>query len=78
MKLTIAQTNRLLRLIRYQDRYEINIQFWPGQISVFVEKDGVNLNSWGGDFNHAINSALNYLDRINKNSKLPFLGLESK
>lgn len=58
---------QLKRLLKYSDRYEISIQFWPGQVAVFIAKDGVDLNSWG-DYSGAksIKSAIEYLDRINK------------
>lgn len=66
MKLNATQTKKLLRLLRYSDRYELSIQFWPDQTVVYIAKDDVDLNSYGGDFNFAINSALDYLIRINK------------
>lgn len=58
--------NKLGRLLRYSDRYEIIIQFWSGQIVVYIYKDGVELQDYGGDFDFAINSSIKYLDRINK------------
>jgi len=66
-KHTIERLDRLAELISYSNIYEINIQFWPTQTAVFISKDGVELNDYGGDFDYAINSALNYLKRINKN-----------
>lgn len=58
---------KLKRLLKYSDRYEISIQFWPGQIAVFLAKDGVDLNSWGcTDGEYSIQAAIEYLDRINK------------
>jgi len=58
---------KLKRLLKYSDRYEISIQFWPGQIAVFIAKDGVDLNSWGCyNGSKSIQSAIEYLDRINK------------
>jgi len=60
----------LKRLLRYSDRYEISIQFWPGQIAVFIAKDGVDLDSWGcSDGSKSIKSAIEYLDRINHKNK---------
>lgn len=65
-ELTNNQLVKLGRLLRYSKKYEINIQFWPDQTAVFIEKGGVELTSYGGDFDHAIDSALEYLNRINK------------
>jgi hypothetical protein len=57
----------LKRLLKYSDRYEISIQFWPQQVAVYIAKDGVDLNSWGCyDGSKSITSAIEYLDRINK------------
>lgn len=56
----------LEKLIKFSDRYEINIQFWPDQTAVYISKDDVELQSYGGDFDFAIDSALAYLRRINK------------
>ena len=57
---------KLIGLLKYSDRYEISIQFWPDQTAVFIEKDGVDLASFGGDFNSTIIKAKQYLKRINK------------
>ncbi len=65
MKITASQTNKLKSLIRYSDRYEISIQFWPDQTAVYISKDDVDLTSFGGDFDFAIGSAFDYLKRIN-------------
>lgn len=60
---------KLKRLLKYSDRYEISIQFWPNQIAVFIAKDGVDLNSWGDSTGEkSIDSAIQYLNRINKKS----------
>lgn len=56
----------LERLIKYSDRYQISIQFWPEQTSVFIMKDHVDLTSFGGGFDETIKAALDYLNRINK------------
>jgi hypothetical protein len=64
-KFTNDQMNTLKQLMSYSDRYEINIQFWPIQISVFIGKDDVDLTSFGGDFG-SIECALQYLKRINR------------
>lgn len=58
--------NRLEKLLRFSDRYELNIQFWPKQTAVYIEKDGVELTSFGGDFDFAIDKSIEYLQRINK------------
>ena len=65
-KLTFEEHAQLHKLLKYSDRYEINLQFWPQQTAVFIAKDGIDLNNWGGEFNHSIGSALSYLQRINK------------
>jgi hypothetical protein len=58
---------KLAALIRYSDRYEISIQFWPTQTTVFINKDGVELASFGGDLpNFAVNTAIAYLDSITR------------
>ena len=64
--MTQQQTNKLLRLIKFSDRYELNIQFWPDQTAVYIEKGGVGLTCYGGDGDVAINSALEYLIRVTK------------
>ena len=50
----------LKKILKYSDRYEITIQFWPDLLSVFIEKNDVELAS----FDNLI-SALEYLNRIN-------------
>lgn len=65
-KHTEAQLKQLAKLISYSDTYDINIQFWPDQTAVFIEKDEVELQDYGGSFDHAIGSALAYLERIYK------------
>lgn len=57
---------KLEKLLKYSNKYEINIQFWPNQTAVFIAKDGVDLQDYGGDFDFAIDSATEYLDRITK------------
>ena len=66
MKLSKTQLNQLTKLLRYSNRYEISIQFWPSQTTVYIEKDGIDLMSYGGEFDFAINSSNDYLNRINK------------
>lgn len=57
----------LMKLLSYSNRYEISIQFWPDQTTVFISKDGVDLESWGStEKNFAILNAFGYLDRINR------------
>lgn len=67
-KLSQSRLEKLEKLIRYSDKYEISIQFWPEQIAVYIEKDGVELQSYGGGFNHAIESGIDFLERINTKS----------
>ncbi len=50
----------LKKILKYSDRYEITIQFWPDLLSVFIEKNDVELAS----FDNLV-SALEYLNRIN-------------
>ena len=57
---------RLATLLRYSDKYELSIQFWPDQTAVYISKNGVDLKSFGGDFDFAINNSIKYLDRITK------------
>lgn len=65
--------DKLERLLKYSDRYEINIQFWPDQTAVYTGKDDVELESYGGDFDFAIDKSIEYLDRINKPIDIPKL-----
>ena len=53
-------------LLEYSDRYEINIQFWPKQTTVYIAKNDVDFEDYGGDFDFAIRSSIEYLDRINR------------
>lgn len=69
--ITFAQMALLHRLLRYSNRYEINIQFWPDQTAVYIAKGGVDLESYGGDFDFAIKSAIAYLKRINNHKRTP-------
>lgn len=65
-KVTDNQLVKLGQLLRYTDVYEINIQFWPEQTAVYIGKDGVDLQDYGGSFDFAIDRAIEYLNRINK------------
>lgn len=69
-KYSKEQMEQLSLLMGYSNKYEISIQFWPDQTAVYISKDGVELTSYGGSYNHAINSSLDYLNRINKKNKL--------
>lgn len=62
--------DKLGKLLKYSDKYEINIQFWPEQTAVFIAKDGVDLQDYGGSFDFAIDRAIEYLTRINKTKQL--------
>lgn len=66
-----ANMQLLEQLIRFSDRYELSIQFWPDQTAVYISKDGVELISYGGDFDFTIGAAISYLQRINKPFKFP-------
>jgi len=65
-KFTEIQINKLSSLLKYTDKYDISIQFWVDQTAVFIAKDDVDLTDYGGDFDFAIDSAIDYLKRINK------------
>ena len=56
-------------LIQWRQWYEINIQFWPQQTSVFIAKDGVDLADFGGEMEYAITESIKYLERINNIGK---------
>lgn len=56
----------LAKLLTFSDRYEITLQLWPGQTSVTILKDGVELQDYGGDFEFAVTRSIDYLKRINK------------
>lgn len=56
----------LAELIKFSDRYEISVQFWPDHTAVYISKGGVELSDYGGSPDFAIQSALAYLKRINK------------
>lgn len=55
----------LKKILKYSDRYEISIQFWPNLLAVDIAKNDVELAS----FDNLI-SALEYLNRITKKIKL--------
>lgn len=65
-RFTLLQIATLVKLLNFSNKYEINIQFWPDQIAVYIEKGGVALQDYGGDFDFAVGEALKYLKRINK------------
>lgn len=44
----------LANILKYSNKYEISIQFWPSQITVYIAKDGIDLKDFGGDFEFAI------------------------
>lgn len=60
------QLVKLGKLLNYSNIYELSIQFWPDQTVIYISKDDVELQSYGGDFDFAIDSSLEYLNRINK------------
>jgi len=65
VKLTSEQKDKLVYLLSYSNRYQLSFQFWPVLTAVYIEKDDVPLKDFGGDFDYTINSAIEYLDRIN-------------
>lgn len=56
-------------LLKYSDRYEISIQFWPKQTAVYISKDGVDLKDFGGDFDFAVRSSISFLNGIQPKQK---------
>jgi hypothetical protein len=55
------------RLMAYSDRYMINFQMWPTYHTIYIEKDNVDLWSYGSyDATETMTVALGYLDRINR------------
>ena len=56
----------LKKIIRYSKKYEISIQFWPFQWAIFIQKDGVELTSFGGEPEETLQRGLDYLNRINR------------
>ena len=54
------------KLLVFSNRYEISIQFCPDNIAVYIAKDGVELIDFGGDFDFAVDAAIEYLERITK------------
>lgn len=58
----------MYQLFRYADKYEISVQLWPDQYTVYIAKDGVDLDSFGSNgIIDTLERALDYLKRINKN-----------
>jgi hypothetical protein len=66
--MTKHQLTQLQILLSYSSKYEITVQFWPNQTTVYMSKDGVDLCDYGGDFDFAIEKYIEYLDRINPTS----------
>jgi hypothetical protein len=54
----------LSRLLMFSSKYELSIQFWPEQTAVYISKDGVDLQDYGGDFKFAVGLAIEYLEQI--------------
>lgn len=59
------QMKSLQNLLRYSDKYEISIQFWPEQTAVFISKEDIELIDFGGDFEDVMKKSIEYLNRIN-------------
>ena len=55
------------KLIYYSERYEINLQLWPDQKTIFISKDGIELVDFSSDsFEETAKMAIDYLGRINR------------
>lgn len=65
LKKDMAKLLVLSKLLTFSNKYEITIQFWPDQTTVFIAKDGVELIDFGGDYYFVIEKSLEYLNRIN-------------
>lgn len=63
-----TEQHLLTRLLKYSEKYEISIQFWPDQTAVYINKDDVPLYDYGGDREDALTKAIEYLDRITGNT----------
>ena len=63
---TNSQKKKLFELLSYSDRYDISIQHWPQQTAVYIARDDIELQDYGGDFDFAISKSLEYLNRINR------------
>lgn len=64
---TIKDAYLWIKLLEYSDRYQINFQMWPNQYTIYVEKDHVELYSFGTDnATETMLETLRYLDRINR------------
>ena len=63
----IQKTNPLVLLQRFP-QYDFNCQFMNGEWNIFIEKNDVDLTSFGSfnDLSEAVEEALKYLNRINK------------
>jgi hypothetical protein len=75
--MSTSQLTQLRILLSYSSKYEITVQFWPEQTTVDIAKDGIDLESFGGDFDFAIGKSIEYLDRINPTS-VKWKGYESR
>jgi hypothetical protein len=65
--MTEKQIKLLRKVVKYSERYEISVQFWPEQNAIFIAKDDVDLNSFGSsDLTETLQMGVDYLDRINK------------
>lgn len=64
------------QLDKYADRYQISFQMGgKGRYTIFIDKDDIDIFTEGGHStaNEAIKSALDYLNKINKNERKPKL-----
>jgi len=57
--------SELRELLSFSNIYEISIQFWPDNISVYIAKDGVDLVDFCGmDFKDTVTLSTDYIKRI--------------
>lgn len=65
--MTSSERHYLAQLLKYSKKYEINMQLWPTQCSIFIYKDGIELYDTGGyEREEVLKEAVGYLRRINK------------
>lgn len=69
--MTIKEKKLFDKVKNYSKKYQINLQMWPNWTCIFVEKDHVDLYSYGGSLplDKVLDNIIEYLDRINKKTK---------
>lgn len=53
-------------LFSYSDVFQISVHLEKELVSVYIKKNDVELNDFGGDFNFAFQNSIDYLERITK------------